>query len=92
MVVMLTLFLNRNGVIAILVLLGDFANAGTVGGFSHIFQQKESVGQLSAQHNVLSPTLVTIVEGPQWPHTYFGLYTRATGEAAYCIDVMVCVG
>ena len=30
--------------------------------------------------------------GHAWPHTYFGLYTRATGEATYCIDVMVCVG
>ena len=30
--------------------------------------------------------------GHAWPHTYFGLYTRATGEAAYCIDIMVWVG
>ena len=59
----------------------DFANAGTVGRFSHIFQQKESVGQLSAQHNVLSPTLVTIVEGPRMAAHLFWVVHKSHGRS-----------
>ena len=44
------------------------------------------------RHNVLSPTLVTIVEAPATVAHLIGVVHKSHGGNRYCIDAAVCAG